>query len=138
MCESLKSSIHPPPPSWTLTLLNPTPSIYINHLISRITFHYLWYQFQFCIFALFFFIYSLKYLHLSTSPNPLVLIFIISIYSLPIPWSLILSIFTLLIVLNDFYKTWWNQYFKIGKEKNKRRLWFIAYFKEFFVLRNKK
>jgi len=52
------------------------------------------------------FIYSLKYLHLIKSPNPLVFIFIIFIYSLPIPWSLILCIFALLILLKDLYKTW--------------------------------
>jgi len=67
----------------------------------------------------FLFIYSLKYLYLIRSPNPLVFIFIIFIYSLPIPWSLILIIFTLLIALKDLYKTWWNQYFKIEKEKIK-------------------
>jgi len=54
----------------------------------------------------FLFIYSLKYLHLIRSPNPLVFIFIIFIYSLPIPRSLILSIFTLFIALKDLYKTW--------------------------------
>jgi len=86
----------------------------------------------------FLFIYSLKYLLLIISPNPLVFIFIIFIYFLPIPWSLILSIFTLLIVLKDLYKTWWNQYFKIEKEKIKEGYDLLLIFKKKCFQRNKK
>ena len=92
-------------------------------------------MFQFCTSALFFFIYSLNYLHLIRSPNPLVFIFI---YSLHIPWSLIFSIFTFLIMLKDLYKMWWNQYFKIEKEKIKEGYDLLLILKKNCFQRNKK